>query len=183
MNAQSSTGRPRFSKRRQARGAALVEAVGTTFFFIVIFFCMIFIFNVYSVRHSLVAEARAQAWSKAIGGCVDGADRVEQEGGLGEMQDRAPSDVDSPDLTESDTKTETHRSEVLEAAETSDSLEMGTESGKAVAVAERDLSAETLGFGTRHLRVERVLQCDEEPRDGDIVSALGFFWDAIWPED
>jgi hypothetical protein len=153
--------------------------MGTSFFFIVIFFCMIFVFNTYTVRHALVAEARAQAWSKAMGGCAGGADRVESEGGIDEMQRMAPSDVDTPDLELDDGEDE--RRQVLQAAETTDSLEMGTESGKAVAVAERELSAEALGFGKPNIRVERVLQCDEQPRDGDILSALGFFWDNFGP--
>lgn len=183
MSTQAETSSQKFALRRKTRGAALVEAVGASFFFLVIFFCLVFIFNTYSARHSLVADARAQAWSKAMGGCAGGADRVEQEGGLDEMQDRAPSRVDSPDRELENPTAEGHRGDVLEAAETTDSLEMGTESGKAVAVAERGLSAEALGFGTPTVRAERALQCDEQPRDGDILSALGFFWDTFGPGD
>ncbi len=183
MSTHAQTFSQKIASRRKTRGAALIEAVGTSFFFIVIFFCLVFIFNTYSARHSLVADARSQAWSKAIGGCAAGADRVEQEGGLDEMQDQAPDHVDTPDRKLDKKDAEEHRGDVLNAAETTDSLEMGTESGKAVAVAQRELSAEALGFGKPNVRAERTLQCDEQPRDGDILSALGFFWDTFGPGD
>lgn len=142
--------------------------------FVLLFGCLAGMFKLYSARHHVVAQARSTAWERSIDGCPGGADRVTPEGGLRGMGAHAQNGSSYPAGSGAQSL---HQQNVLNAAEDSEDLQMGTQSGKAIGVAERTVRLAPLRSAPVKVRAQRVLQCDEAPRSGNIAGALGFFWD------
>lgn len=175
---------PRVGPRRHVRriatsGAAMIEALATCFVFIALFFSLVFAGRVYRARGEGGAEVRAAAWTRAVAGCVDGEVSRQPEGGANDTVAATPKDLQAAPQANGAQSAETER--VVTRAGESDALQMGTETGRATARSEVVLDGLPLGFPRKALRVELAVQCDERPRDGDIFTVLGFFWEEYGP--
>ncbi len=163
----------------QASGAALIEALATCFVFIALFFSLVFVGRVYRARGEGSAEVRAAAWSRAVAGCVDGEVSRAPEGGAEDTVAAMPPDLEAAPRGDRARSAETER--VVARAGESEALQMGTETGRATARSETGFEGTALGFPRKTVRVELAVQCDERPRDGDVLTVLGFFWEEYGP--
>lgn len=147
----------RIRRRRRARGAAMVEAIVSIPFFIIIFVSMVFIGRLYRSKMSTHRQAMATAWQNATLGCdpavtgpIPGTPSID----LGAAKD-APG---------------------AQLCNTSIGQVSETVAGNATA-------SGALGGFSATTTTRTKLVCNERPTRGDFEGATEFLWDIFGPEE
>jgi hypothetical protein len=156
--------------RRHRRGVATTEALGFVIVSLVLLGGLIFMFRVYSQKHESKAEARALAWTHALGSCDGDTAKTAHDDGadLHDVLDDSEAS-DSPELGPDG-------EQLFDEANQSGELELGESWGVAEVRVERP-AVSILGYASQPITSEFRVQCDEKPRGGDAASVLGFLWD------
>ena len=152
-----STGRSSFRRRRRARGAAMVEAIVTIPFFIIIFVSIIFVGRLYRSKMKTHRESMASAWQKSVLGCdpaltgpIPGTPSID----LG-----AAKDAPGAQLCDSSV------GQIKESV-----------NGSAAA-------SGALGGFSASTTTTTKLVCNERPTRGDFEGAFDFLWDLFKPPE
>lgn len=143
--------------RRRRRGAAMVEAVVAIPFFIIVFASMLYTAKLYGEKQRTLREAKQQAWSYALANC---------EGSPGSSTSRQQ-DTDGVGTDEAVDKYAPH----------TDGAELLSDWGTASATVKgTTVASGAIGGFEAKLSTTTRVQCNEKPRDGNVLGVLKFAW-------
>ena len=157
------------SARRSERGAALVEAIVIAPVLMMLFAGLLFVAYMYSQKLTTQGEARAAAWTYALGSCSGGGGQTRTTDGAN--LDAVTTDEEAPPDSQLPEEGRTMASEAAGGGE----LEFGDSWGVGEASSVRD-GRSFLAFSSGSITSSRQVQCDEKPRGADPVAVLSFLW-------
>lgn len=140
-------------KRRDERGAALIEAVVVIPFFILIFVCIIFVGKIYAEKERAMRTSKERAWTAAMSSCSGKDVKTGSDG--------------SPTLTGVNTNDARHAS----GAPGTD--RMSRSYGSVISDVSYDVRADLqLGGYTKSMKSRTKVMCNEVAEDGDLLGVL-----------
>ena len=148
-------------RRRRARGAAMVEALVTIPFFIIIFASMLYVGRLYGEKQRTLRQAKEYAWTFAMSNCSGSA----QNAGMGSSGNPG----NGIDLGEANNYKGVGGDQSL-------SKDFGTSTATVQA---KVTASNLIGGKTNNLSTTTRVQCNEEPIDGDLLGVLRFAWKAL----
>lgn len=164
----------KLKRRRNKRGAALVEAVVVIPFFIIIFASILFVGNLYKEKLRVMRLTKESAWAYAMENCgtaghpmtTTGIPRSEGTPGSGP----GPTDSESPtDLSEAD-----------KAGGDKADFEAQKNFGSSEATMQSSVGADGyIGGFTKDVTSHTRVMCNEAPYNGDLVGFLKAGWQSI----
>lgn len=157
-------------RARQARGAALVEALVVIPTLTLLWAALVFVASVYGKKLATRAEARAAVWTYALNSCEGGSgQRVAGDGASLDQVTADPESVQGAGLSG-------EAGDFAGEARSQTDLEFGDSWGVAQASSERPGNS-LFSFSSGSVSTTLKVQCDEKPRGADPVSVLTFLWD------
>jgi hypothetical protein len=148
-------------RRRARRGAAMVEALATIPFFIIIFVSMLYVGKLYAEKQRTLRQAKEYAWVFAMKNCSGSAANVTQESN--------GSPGNEIDLGEADN----YKGQGGDKSLNKDfGTSVSTVKGQATA-------SKLIGGKTSNLSTTTKVQCNEEAIDGNIIGVLKFAWHTL----
>jgi len=144
-------------RRRRQRGAAMVEALVTIPFFIVIFASMMYIGHLYGEKQKTLRLAKQYAWTYAMNNCSGSSGDISQESS-GSAEDFGLGGTDD------------FKGQGGDVSMTKDlGVAVSTVKGKATA-------SKIIGGKTSNLSTTTKVQCNETPVNGDLMGVFKYGW-------
>jgi hypothetical protein len=156
----------RLIKRRNKRGAALVEAVVVIPFFIIIFASILFVGNLYKEKMRVMRLAKEGAWAFAMENCGNAGDPITTQGIP--RSDGAPNGGAGPSDTASPTNDTEDVGDEQKAGGDMAGL-VSKDYGSSSATVESSVGADGyIGGFSKPVKSYTRVMCNEAPFNGDI---------------